>query len=85
MDQNSMMGCLVSCVSPLPTLSMLKQMDFRGKVMNVAFIVSATSAIGAHLAFMNTMDPELTFPLLISKVAGGLIAVIPAYFVREKV
>lgn len=85
LDQNSMMGCLVSCVSPLPTLSMLKQMDFRGKVMNVAFIVSATSAIGAHLAFMNTMDPELTFPLLISKVAGGLIAVIPAYFVREKV
>ena len=85
LDQNSMMGCLVSCVSPLPTLSMLKQMDFRGKVMNVAFIVSATSAIGAHLAFMNTMDPELIFPLLISKVAGGLIAVIPAYFVREKV
>ena len=73
--QVSMTGFLITCVSPLPTLALMKDMNPKGKLWNVAFMVSGASAIGAHLAFVNSVDPEMTGALLGSKLLGGLLTV----------
>lgn len=75
LDSVSMTGFLITCVSPLPTLALMKDMNPKGKLWNVAFMVSGASAIGAHLAFVNSVDPEMTGALLGSKLLGGLLTV----------
>lgn len=81
LDSVSMTGFLITCVSPLPTLALMKDMNPRGKLLNVAFMVSGASAIGAHLAFVNSVEPEMTGALLGSKLLGGLLTVGVAYLV----
>ena len=56
LDSVSMTGFLITCVSPLPTLALMKDMNPKGKLLNVAFMVSGASAIGAHLAFVNSVE-----------------------------
>lgn len=75
LDSVSMTGFLITCVSPLPTLALMKDMNPKGKLWNVAFMVSGASAIGAHLAFVNSVVPEMTGALLGSKLLGGLLTV----------
>ena len=75
LDSVSMTGFLITCVSPLPTLALMKDMNPKGKLWNVAFMVSGASAIGAHLAFVNSVEPEMTGALLGSKLLGGLLTV----------
>ena len=79
LDSVSMTGFLITCVSPLPTLALMKDMNPKGKLLNVAFMVSGASAIGAHLAFVNSVEPEMTGALLGSKLLGGLLTVGVAY------
>ena len=75
LDSVSMTGFLITCVSPLPTLALMKDMNPKGKLWNVAFMVSGASAIGAHLAFVNSVEPEMIGALLGSKLLGGLLTV----------
>ena len=75
LDSVSMTGFLITCVSPLPTLALMKDMNPKGKLWNVAFMVSGASAIGAHLAFVNSVEPKMTGALLGSKLLGGLLTV----------
>ncbi len=75
LDPVSMTGLLVGCVSPLPALAMMKDMEDTGKTANAAFLVSSASAFGAHLAFTSSSAPGWVGPLLLSKLAGGAAAV----------
>lgn len=81
MDSVSMTGFLITCVSPLPTLALMKDMNPRGKLLNTAFMVSGASAVGAHLAFVNSVEPEMMGALLGSKLFGGILTAVLAYFI----
>lgn len=80
-DSVSMTGFLITCVSPLPTLALMKDMNPRGKLLNTAFMVSGASAVGAHLAFVNSVEPDMMGALLGSKLLGGTLTAVLAYFV----
>lgn len=84
LDSVSMTGFLLTSVSPLPTLALLKEMNPKGRLLNVAFMVSGASAIGAHLAFVSAVEPEMIGALLGSKLLGGIFTVVLAYFVVKK-
>ena len=56
------MGLLIGAVSPLPTLSMMSRMNETAKVINAAFLVSGASALGAHLAFVYSVNPRQPLP-----------------------
>ena len=57
MNAAGMTGLLVGAVSAIPALSMYKEMDERGKVVNAAFLVSAASMLAAHMGFTLSMEP----------------------------
>lgn len=83
LDSASLTGLLASCVSPIPALALLKDMNPRGKLVNVAFMVSAASVLGAHLAFINSANGKLTGVLVVSKLAGGFFAACVALFLSR--
>ena len=84
MKPQSLTGMLVGLVSALPTLSMYKDMDSRGKVAAGAFLVSGTSLLSAHMAFVVSTEPPMLLAVLAAKLAGALAAVALALASRKK-
>ena len=51
-------------------------MNSKGKIINVAWLVVATSTFGAHLGFTAGVEPTMILPVIISKLSAGICAVI---------
>lgn len=85
-NETAAAGFLVSLPNSIPMFGMLKDMDPKGKVMNVAFTVSGAFVLGDHLGFVAGYCPDMIMPLLVGKLTAGVTAVALAYAVvgREK-
>ena len=68
-------GFLSTLANNIPTFKNLKDMNYRGKVMNVAFSVSAGFTFGDHLGFTAGVQPEMIMPMIVGKLVGGITAV----------
>ena len=77
-------GLIASLANSIPMFSMIKYMDHRGKVINVAFAVSAAFVFGDHLGFTAGYDPEMLLPVILAKLTAGVAAVIVAFFLTKK-
>lgn len=77
-------GLIATIAHIIPMLVLVKDMDPRGKVINIAFSVSASFVLGSHLGFVAGIEPELVLPMIISKLLGGISAVILAIFILNK-
>lgn len=84
MNDASAAGLLMGIVSPVPAITMMDQMDERGKIVNAAFLVCAASALAAHMGFTFGTDPDFVVSLLVSKLAGGVAAICAALFFTAK-
>jgi ethanolamine transporter len=58
-------------------------MDERGKVVNMAFAVSAAFVLGDHLAYTLSFSPDAIIPMMIGKLTAGLLAVILAFILTR--
>ncbi len=83
MRPQSLTGMLVGLVSPLPTLSMYRDMDDRGKVVAGAFLVSGTSMLAAHMGFVLSTEPQLLGAMIAGKLTGAVAAVLLALCVQR--
>ena len=63
---------------------MMGEMDRRGKVVNVAFAVSAAFVFGDHLGFTAGFDSTMIFPMIVGKLVGGVTAVAVAMLITGK-
>lgn len=79
MNPAGMTGPLVGAVSAIPAISMYKDMDEKGKVVNAAFLVSAASMLAAHMGFTLSTEPQLLGALIGAKMIGGAAAVLVAF------
>lgn len=68
-------GLLASLANSIATFGMVKDMDDRGKVVNIAFAVPAAFVFGDHLGFTAGFAPELLPAMIVGKLAGGVVAV----------
>ncbi len=75
MDESSMAGMIASLANNLSMLAIVKQMNRRGKLVNLAFCVSASFALGDHLGYVAAMSPPLILPTVVGKIVGGACAV----------
>lgn len=67
-------GLLASLANSIPMFGMLKDMDERGKIVNVAFAVCAAFVFGDHLGFTAGFDSQMLLPVIIAKLTGGIAA-----------
>ena len=78
-------GLVASLANSIATFRLVKDMDERGKVVNIAFAVSAAFVFGDHLGFAAGFAPEMILPMIVGKLVGGVAAVAVALFVvRER-
>ena len=77
-------GLIASLANSIATFGMVKDMNPRGKVVNIAFAVSAAFVFGDHLGFTAGFAPELLGPMILGKLAGGISAVMAALVLTRK-
>ena len=85
LDEVSVLGLVTSLANAIPMYSMTKDMNRKGRVINVALAVSAGYAIGDHLAFSLSFDAAHAAPVVVAKLVSGVCAVaLAALLCRER-
>ena len=77
-------GLIASLANSIATFGMVKDMNPRGKVVNIAFAVSAAFVFGDHLGFTAGFAPELLPAVILGKLSGGVSAVLVALLLTAK-
>lgn len=77
-------GMVATLANNIPMFGMMADMDKRGKVINVAFAVSAAFVFGDHLGFTAGFDSTMIFPMIVGKLVGGVGGVIVAMLLTGK-
>ena len=77
-------GLIASLANSIATFGLVKDMDHRGKVVNVAFAVSAAFVFGDHLGFTAGFAPEMLPAVILGKLAGGISAVAVALLITRR-
>ena len=77
-------GLIASLANSIATFGMVKEMNERGKVINIAFAVSAAFVFGDHLGFTAGFAPEMMGAMIVGKLVGGVSAVGVAMWLTRK-
>ena len=77
-------GLIASLANSIATFGMVKDMNRRGKVVNIAFAVSAAFVFGDHLGFTAGFAPEMIGPMIVGKLVGGVSAIAVAMWLTAK-
>ncbi len=77
-------GLIASLANSIATFGLVKDMNRRGKVVNIAFSVSAAFVFGDHLGFTAGFAPEMIGPMILGKLSGGISAVAVALWLTRK-
>ena len=77
-------GLVASLANSIPMFGMVEKMDRRGKILNIAFAVSASFVFGDHLGFTAGFAPEMLTSMIVGKLVGGVTAIGVALFLTKK-
>lgn len=77
-------GLVASLANAIAALELVKEMDERGKVVNIAFAVSAAFVFGDHLGFTAGFAPEMLPGMIVGKLVGGIGAAALAILLTAK-
>ncbi|MGX7025177.1 ethanolamine utilization protein EutH [Vagococcus hydrophili] len=84
MNETSAAGLVATLANNIAMFQTMKDMDERGKIINVAFAVSASFVLGDHLGFTAGVAKEMIFPMIVGKLVGGITAIAVAIFMANK-
>ena len=74
-NETAAAGLVATLANSIATFDMTKNMDDRGKVINIAFAVSAAFVFGDHMGFTAGFAPQMLPAMIVGKLAGGISAV----------
>ena len=84
-NKDAAAGLVATLANNIAMFQIMKDMDDRGKVINVAFAVSAAFVFGDHLGFCGGNAPDMISAMVVGKLVGGITAVALALlFVPKK-
>ena len=83
-NETAAAGLLASLANSIATFSVVKDMDDRGKVVNIAFAVSAAFVFGDHMGFTAGFAPQMLPAMIVSKLVGGISAVAVALWLTKE-
>ncbi|EDQ01642.1 ethanolamine utilization protein EutH [Shewanella benthica] len=76
-------GLVASLANSIAMFNILKNMDDRGKIINVAFAVCAAFVFGDHLGFTAAVNSEMISAVVVGKLVGGVTALFIAIYVTR--
>lgn len=77
-------GLIASLANSIAAFGMVKDMNHRGKVINIAFAVSAAFVFGDHLGYTAGFAPQMLLSMIVGKLTGGISAVAVAMWLTGK-
>ena len=84
-NNQSLVGVILSFVQSLAMLPLFSEMDSRGRVVNAAFSVAGAYVIGGQLAFVASVcTPYQTAAYMVSKLICGFLGIAIALMVCRK-
>lgn len=83
-NDTSVSALLLALANPVPPMMMMHDMDTKGRMLNVAFLVPVGCVLGDHLAYTAQVAPEMCVPVMIGKLVAGLTAFAAALFLYPK-
>lgn len=78
MDENGSAGLVATLANNIAMFNIMGEMNPKGKLLNVAFAVSAAFVFGDHLGFTAGVNAEMIFPVIVGKLVAGITALILA-------
>src|SRR5699024_630055 len=76
-------GLVATLANNIAMFNLMKDMDDRGKIINVAFSVPAAFVLGDHLGFAAGVARDMIFPMITGKLVGGIFAIIVAIIIAN--
>lgn len=83
-NSTAVSGLIATLANSIATFDMVKEMDARGKIINMAFAVSGAFVFGDHLAFTAGVDSEMIPALIAGKLCAGIAAIGVAVFMSKE-
>ena len=77
-------GLIASLANSIAAFGMVKDMNQRGKVINIAFAVSAAFVFGDHLGYTAGFAPQMLGAMIVGKLVGGVSAIFVALWLTRK-
>ncbi|MEG0961670.1 MAG: ethanolamine utilization protein EutH [Lachnospiraceae bacterium] len=84
LDAASAAGLVFTLANSVPVYKMMKDMNIRGKIINTAWLVPATAALGDHLGFTAGVQPEMIAPVILGKLTAGVLAIALGFMMTRK-
>ena len=77
-------GMVANLANNIAMFNIMGEMDPKGKLLNVAFAVSAAFVFGDHLGFTAGVDQSMVTPVILGKLVAGITALIAANLLAPK-
>lgn len=84
MNDKGSAGMVANLANNIAMFNILHEMNPKGKLLNIAFAVSAAFVFGDHLGFTAGVNKEMIFPVIVGKLVAGITAVILANLLAPK-
>ena len=83
-NEQASAGMVANLANNIAMFNIMGDMDPKGKILNVAFAVSAAFVFGDHLGFTAGVDQSMVTPVIIGKLVAGITALIVANILAPK-
>ena len=84
MNEAGSAGMVANLANNIAMFNIMGEMNPKGKLLNVAFAVSAAFVFGDHLGFTAGNNPDMIFPVIVGKLVAGVTAIIVANILSPK-
>lgn len=84
MNEAGSAGMVANLANNIAMFNIMGDMNPKGKLLNVAFAVSAAFVFGDHLGFTAGNNPDMIFPVIVGKLVAGITAIIVANILSPK-
>lgn len=84
MDETGSTGLVATLANNIAMFNIMGEMNSKGKLLNVAFAVSAAFVFGDHLGFTAGNNADMIFPVIVGKLTAGITALILANILSPK-
>ena len=84
LDDTSVVGLIATLANSIATMESADRMNRKGRVLNLAFAVSAAFVFGDHLAFTLSYNDEHIIPVMVGKLVAGITALVLASILYKK-
>ena len=83
-NEQASAGMVANLANNIAMFNIMGDMDPKGKILNVAFSVSAAFVFGDHLGFTAGVNQQMVTPVIIGKLVAGITALIVANVLAPK-